>query len=236
MPARDDRSVKLFSAIGWREREGQSLLGGAILIVVGVPIVCAASWLRLRAGMPWHRAALWTGLAIYALAAASMLFFPVVIDLGVRATSHQMGLWHWVSLTPFKTTGDLLAHGSSAQAIRQIGGNIGLLLPPSLVAPVLAPRLRSASILALLALITTVTIESVQYAGTAVGVLRRSADIDDVILNVLGALVGWAAWRAITAAVSRRRGARRPERDGDVPVGSLPAVPAPSGWMRSISR
>jgi VanZ family protein len=46
--------------------------------------------------------------------------------------------------------------------------------------------------IALVALLYSVAIELIQLA-----VPDRSADIDDVIVNVAGALVGFAMWRAV---------------------------------------
>jgi glycopeptide antibiotics resistance protein len=157
--------------------------------------------------MRWYIAALWVGLGVYALAAADRLFFPVLIDSAARADNQyiEFSLGHWINFVPLRTLGQLLARTSATQAVRQIGGNIGLLFPFGLLSPVLVPRLRRVRTLALAALATSVVIEAIQYLGTVTRFMNRSVDIDDVILNVLGALLGWGVWKAVALVVAARR-------------------------------
>lgn len=196
---------------------GVLILAAPVLIVMGV--------LRMRAGMPWHVAALWVVLGVYALWAADLLFFPIYIDPVLRAEGHSVasGLGWWINLVPFKTIGDLMIYVSGTPALTQIGGNIGLLLPLGLIGPVVMPRLRSWRSLALAALMTSLGIEAIQLVGTLTRFLERSVDIDDVILNVFGALIGWVLWRLLALAWARysrvRNNGGEPEvlaRDGGI--------------------
>ena len=62
--------------------------------------------------------------------------------------------------------------------------------------------------MAWIALALTVAVELGQLlVSLAIGFGCRSADIDDVIVNWLGALAGYGAWRALArlTAVSRQR-------------------------------
>jgi glycopeptide antibiotics resistance protein len=71
--------------------------------------------------------------------------------------------------------------------------------------PVLVSRLRSMWALALAALATSLGVEAIQYLGTVTGFMNRSVDIDDLILNVLGALLGWGIWKVVALAFAARR-------------------------------
>jgi glycopeptide antibiotics resistance protein len=144
--------------------------------------------------MRMRDAALWALLGVYALWAGGLLFFPWVIDPAVRA-SHQLDLASWVNLVPFATIWPQL-HGVGSSPLRQLAGNVGLLVPLGLLGPLVMPSLRRVGRLALVALAVTVGIELVQFVGTLAHVLLRSADVDDVILNVIGALLGWLVWAA----------------------------------------
>ena len=149
----------------------------------------------------WHRV-LWAVLGIYALWAADLLFFPLLLDARLRETVGDItGNLGWVNPVPFATLSAQLG-GIPSVALRQIGGNVGLLLPLGLIGPVLMPSLRRVCRLALVALCVSVAIELIQLAGTLTGFIERSVDVDDLVLNVVGALIGWLVWRAASAAWS----------------------------------
>jgi glycopeptide antibiotics resistance protein len=103
------------------------------------------------------------------------------------------------SLVPFRTLGIYLANLGSWFWMRNLLGNLALLLPLGLLGPIALPALDRWSRVALLALVISTIIELMQLA-----VPDRSADIDDIIVNVAGALLGYAAFVIVRAAVSSR--------------------------------
>jgi glycopeptide antibiotics resistance protein len=188
------------------------------MLIWASPIPLTIAAFRLRAGMKWWVAALWAGLGVYALWAADLLFFPMLVESAARADSHYVAdsLGHWINVVPFRTIRDLLARSSPTQAVRQIGGNVGLLLPMGLFMPVLTNRFRRLLALTLLALVTSIGIEAIQCVGIVTGFLiARSVDIDDVILNVFGALLGWGIWKVLVAVLAHRRRSRGVEAAGE---------------------
>ncbi len=72
-------------------------------------------------------------------------------------------------------------------AVKQIGGNILLGVPFGVLVPVVAPRTRG---LLRVLLLTAVVMLLVEFAQGAL-VTGRAFDIDDVILNTTGALIGY---------------------------------------------
>jgi glycopeptide antibiotics resistance protein len=89
------------------------------------------------------------------------------------------------NLVPFRTIAIYLANLGSWFWMRNLLGNLGLLLPLGLLGPIAMPALDRWWRVALLALLVSTAIELTQLA-----VPDRSADIDDVIVNVAGALLG----------------------------------------------
>ncbi|CAM5245069.1 VanZ family protein OS=Streptomyces tendae OX=1932 GN=F3L20_16630 PE=4 SV=1 [Streptomyces tendae] len=88
-------------------------------------------------------------------------------------------------------------------AVKQIGGNILLGVPFGVLAPVVAPRTRGASCGSLV--LTAVVMLLVEVAQGAL-VTGRAFDIDDVILNTAGALIGYLLLgRRMSRAVHARR-------------------------------
>jgi len=154
---------------------------------------------KVRSGMRVRVAFLWAILGIYGSWAAGLLFEP-----SARAAApylvHSAG--HWINLVPFATIAAQV-RSASGNALVQLVGNVGLLLPLGLIGPVVMTSLRRMPRLALVALGGSVAIELVQLVGTSVGLMSRSVDIDDVILNVAGALLGWLLWHTMASLRAR---------------------------------
>ena len=80
--------------------------------------------------------------------------------------------------------------------IHTIVGNIGMFVPFGLMAPFIAPRLSSAKAIFVAAVATSIGIETLQAVGQLIG-SPRWADIDDVIFNVAGAMIGFLLMRLV---------------------------------------
>ena len=103
------------------------------------------------------------------------------------------------NLVPFHTLAIYLRNLGSEFWMRNLFGNLALLLPLGLLGPIALPALDRWWRIALVALLYSVAIELVQRLVPA-----RSADIDDVIVNVAGALLGYAAFVVVRAAFTPR--------------------------------
>jgi len=104
------------------------------------------------------------------------------------------------NLVPFHTLAIYLRNLGSEFWLRNLFGNLALLLPLGLLGPIALPALDRWWRVALLAFLVSTAIELTQLA-----VPDRSADIDDVLVNVAGALIGYVLFLATRVAVSRRR-------------------------------
>lgn len=94
------------------------------------------------------------------------------------------------NLIPFRTLAIYLDNLGSEFWMRNLFGNLGLLFPLGLLGPIALPALDRWWRVAVLALFVSTAIELTQLA-----VPDRSADIDDVIVNVAGAALGWMIYR-----------------------------------------
>lgn len=94
------------------------------------------------------------------------------------------------NLVPFQTLGIYLNNLDSEFWMRNLLGNLALLLPLGLLGPIALPALDRWWRVALLALLVSTAIELTQLA-----VPDRSADIDDVLVNVAGALLGYLIFK-----------------------------------------
>lgn len=95
-----------------------------------------------------------------------------------------------VNLIPFKTIFAYINHPPNAKtALINIGGNILAFLPLGILVPAILKGLRNYRKILLTALGASLSIEIIQM------LLRiGSSDIDDIILNILGGLLGYAVF------------------------------------------
>lgn len=188
------------------------MLHGTYLIAVVVLLLIIRAFRRWRAGAPIGRLALETAFAAYLLAVLVVVLFPLRVSPGLRADDavwdYASFIRNWVNLVPFASVRQVLRYGWPHQAIRQLGGNLVLLLPLGVFAPALAPRFRRAPAALVLALTSSLGIEGMQYLARVARLSLRSVDIDDAILNTVGALIGYAIWRT-GSHVRRQLAARR---------------------------
>lgn len=131
-----------------------------------------------------------------------MVVFAVVLArLTLQPSPASEALTH-TNLHPGRSLRAYLDQPALRDAVRQIGGNILLGVPFGVLTPVVAPRTRG--FLRVL-LLTAVVMLLVEFAQGAL-ITGRAFDIDDVILNTAGALLGYLLLgRRLARAVHARR-------------------------------
>jgi hypothetical protein len=143
--------------------------------------------------------------------------------------------WHGTSnLIPFASILQLIRETNSVTANYNITGNIVLFVPFGFLLPLLFTRLRRLWPLAWRAAAISVSIEIAQIITRA-----RSSDVDDVILNTLGAVIGFTLF-ALVARAARgsapgttilerlgSRSEREPLLGALIPIGVTVAIVAP---------
>ncbi|MFD6248377.1 VanZ family protein [Streptomyces roseolus] len=158
--------------------------------------------------------------ALVALTAfAGMVAFAVVLArLTLEASPASASLTH-DNLTPGRSIEAYLGRPAFVDTVKQLGGNVLLGVPFGILLPLLSRRARGFLRVALLTAATMLLVELVQGAL----VTGRAFDVDDVLLNTTGALLGYAlVGRRLGRAVhprtrprwwQRRRPARTPAED-----------------------
>ncbi|MFF8537396.1 VanZ family protein [Streptomyces sp. NPDC015532] len=125
-------------------------------------------------------------LAMLVAFAAMVAFAVVLARLTLEPSPASTALIH-DNLHPGRSLRAYLDQPELRDAVKQIGGNLLLGVPFGVLLPVVFPRVRG--ILRVLAL-TAVVMLLVELVQGAL-ITGRSFDIDDVILNTTGALVGY---------------------------------------------
>ena len=121
-----------------------------------------------------------------AIAAATLILYLVVLFDLTLFRFYQPGAS--ANLVPFRTIA-LDLHKGGWEMVVNFVGNVVVFLPMGLLVPTLwrgrSPLLR----VAVACLTLSTLIESLQFASG-----RRVADVDDVILNVAGGVLGGLVW------------------------------------------
>ncbi|WP_410539658.1 VanZ family protein [Streptomyces sp. KL2] len=151
--------------------------------------------------------------------AATVLFAVVLARLTLTPSYASEALTH-SNLRPGDSIRNYLNQPAFRDTVKQLGGNIALGVPFGVLLPVAWPRARG---LLRVVLLTTAVMVAVELVQGAV-VPGRAFDIDDVILNTTGALLGYLLLgRRIGRAVHpprRRRWQRGARRERTAAAGS----------------
>ncbi len=141
-------------------------------------------------------------LLVLLCAFAFMVVFAVVLArLTLQPSPASEALTH-TNLHPGRSLRAYLDQPALRDAVKQIGGNILLGVPFGVLAPVVAPRTRGFLRILVLTAVVMLLVEVAQGAL----VTGRAFDIDDVILNTAGALLGYLlVGRRMSKAVHVRR-------------------------------
>lgn len=161
------------------------------LIIVGAIFGSVWGVLRLLFRAPLRRAVLEGCFVGYLFA----LLYVTVFAYWYPGHDEPALTWWMVNLVPLRTIIELARPEHVTQAVRQLVGNVVMFVPLGVLLPALWARYRTPGRITLAALTASISIELLQLVLRLTGVMSRSIDIDDVILNTAGALIGWTLWR-----------------------------------------
>ncbi|WP_432188819.1 VanZ family protein [Streptomyces sp. Tue6028] len=126
-------------------------------------------------------------LLVMLLAFAAMVAFAAVLArLTLEPSPASEALVH-SNLHPGRSLHAYLSQPEFRDAVKQVGGNLLLGVPFGILMPTLAPKTRGFLRVLVLTALVMLLVELAQGAF----VTGRAFDIDDVILNTSGALVGY---------------------------------------------
>ena len=165
-------------------------------LVAGLPVLAFALW---RGRPPWPRALSLTALTFYLAALIGLAFGGIPID---RSLLDDLGRFQGLgrfNLMPFWFV-DNLIRDPSWKVLLLVIGNVALFAPLGYLLPVLWNRYQRLRAVAVAGFLTSLTIELTQLGiSSLLSHSYRLFELDDLILNTAGAVLGWALWRALRA-------------------------------------
>jgi glycopeptide antibiotics resistance protein len=134
---------------------------------------------------------------------AKQLLFLINLLVIYRVTFHPFSkvdgqvqplIFEWAAAWPFRMNlvplVNLLDYESKKDLLLNIIGNFALFIPTGIVTPILYRNLASLKKVTLTGFLISLTIEIIQLPFAV-----RASDVDDLILNTAGCLLGYALYR-----------------------------------------
>jgi glycopeptide antibiotics resistance protein len=132
-------------------------------------------------------------------AAALGVWLAIGLAMTLQPIDPPPGLVVVPNFVPLRTLAIYVANTDSVFWMGQLVGNLLLLLPVGLLGPIALPAMNGWLRVLLVALVLSLAIEAAQLV-----VPNRMADVDDVLLNVIGALLGYAILSVLRLGSPRR--------------------------------
>jgi glycopeptide antibiotics resistance protein len=135
---------------------------------------------------------------------AGETLFPLPVTASAAhsgAAIHPGGILSDVNLVPLNSIRELLGLGFHWQTARILAGNVVVFVPFGVLLPSVVPRLAAWARVVLTGMALSLSIELTQLAvSLMLGYSHRITELDDVLLNVAGMALGFAAWRLLPSA------------------------------------
>jgi glycopeptide antibiotics resistance protein len=177
-------------------------------LLIAVPLVL---WTAYRGHAGWLTVLVRFAFAAYVVVIVGLVFTPFPLPPWTPLPESSLSGYRpwpypWVNIVPSYTIRSALRLGFDSQSGRGLLGNVLAFVPFGIFLPIVWPRSRSLIGMFAVALAISVTIEAGQLGlSLLIRYPYRAADVDDVLLNVLGISLGYAAYRASVAVLSGGR-------------------------------
>ena len=135
---------------------------------------------------------------VYLIVVAALVLAPLPVDRQlINDLRAEAFLNH--NFVPLSTIRDVLNGQTVAVQIRQLGGNLLLLAPLGFLLPFLHQRFERFTTTGFAVLIASLAIEATQLlVSSFLGFAYKLFDVDDLLLNAIGGLLGWVAFSVFT--------------------------------------
>ena len=171
-------------------------------VVFALPVaLLIALGLGRRRRDGWWRATLRAALATYLVVLIAQLFFPFPVPPWTPPPIEPGGFYRpwpypWANVVPFETLGQAVGYGLGFQQVRYLLLNVVGLVPLGLFLGAWWPGPSRWRRTVAIGLGVSLAIEGAQLAlSLLMGYWYRVADIDDLILNTTGVMLGYGSFR-----------------------------------------
>ncbi|EEL81915.1 VanZ [Bacillus cereus AH1271] len=165
--------------------------------------------MKSKKGVNWWKELISFLFVIYIGMVVAITLFPIPIGFSTGIENIRLS----ININPFASIikdigkigitydGDVLF--MIGLIVRNVGGNILLLMPLGFLAPIIWDKFKKIKNTILLGLAISISIELLQLIESLVSSWIRITDIDDVICNVIGSIVGYFIYKITLMLASK---------------------------------
>ncbi len=189
------------------------MINGNVFILLGV--ICyllvriVSIGMKNKKGVNWWKELISFLFAIYIGMVIAVTLFPIPIGFSTSIEHIRLS----INIIPFvsiiKDIGEIgIAYDGDVLfmigiIVRNVGGNILLLMPLGFLAPIIWDKFKELKNTILLGLVISISIELLQLMESLFSRWGRITDIDDVICNVIGSIVGYFIYKITLMLASK---------------------------------
>ncbi|MES5938870.1 MULTISPECIES: VanZ family protein [unclassified Bacillus cereus group] len=189
------------------------MINGSVFIIVGVIcyLIVRSIFIGMKSkkGVNWWKELISFLFVIYIGMVVAITLFPIPIGFPTRIENIRLS----INSIPFASIiedigkigiaydGDVLF--MIGLIVRNVGGNILLLMPLGFLAPIIWDKFKKIKNTILLGLAISISIELLQLTESLFSGWGRITDIDDVIFNVIGSIVGYFIYKITLMLASK---------------------------------
>ncbi len=191
------------------------LINGRLLIILGIigylVVRSILIGVKLKNNNPiyWLMEVINFLFVLYLLLVVSVTLFPLAlwIDFNIEHIKFGLNLIPLVSIIKDISNIGTAYDGDAAfmigLIIRNVGGNILLLMPLGVLAPLISNKYIHFKNIVKLGFLISISIESIQFIEIVAGGYGRTVDVDDVICNVIGASIGYLIYKILIRLINK---------------------------------
>ncbi|WP_035323665.1 VanZ family protein [Peribacillus kribbensis] len=197
---------------------------GDLVIVFGVlcylflRVIILVLKMKNQKTLVWFKELLGFLLVLYLLMVISVTLFPLYINVPHEEFSYRMvnyipliSILKDISQVGIAYSGDTLF--MIELIVRNVGGNILMLMPLGFLLPLLSGKFKRLKHTIIIGLFVTLGIESLQFVECLLEVvMARTIDIDDVICNVFGTIIGFLIYKLLILFLGKTNNASKLSR------------------------
>lgn len=189
------------------------MINGSVFIIVGVIcyLIVRSIFIGMKSkkGVNWWEELISFLFVIYIGMVVAITLFPIPIGFPTCIENIRLS----INIIPFASIikdigkigiaydGDVLF--MIGLIVRNVGGNILLLMPLGFLAPIIWDKFKKIKNTILLGLAISISIELLQLTESLFSGWGRITDIDDVVFNVIGSIVGYFIYKITLMLASK---------------------------------
>ncbi len=189
------------------------MINGSVFIIVGVIcyLIVRSIFIGMKSkkGVNWWKELISFLFVIYIGMVVAITLFPIPIGFPTGIENIRLS----INIVPFASIikdigkigiaydGDVLF--MIGLIVRNVGGNILLLMPLGFLAPIIWDTFKKIKNTILLGLAISISIELLQLTESLFSGWGRITDIDDMIFNVIGSIVGYFIYKITLMLASK---------------------------------